>query len=402
MRVKIFQALRHRSFLLFCTGSFFSFSGQWVQVMALSWLVLELTNSPFYLGLIGLVRAIPALVFSLLGGVLADRINRRWLFFFTHLGVLSMSLLLALLITLGMANIWIVFGVTFLGAIVFAMNNTTRQALIPQLVEKPELVNAIALNQAAFSAGRMVGPIIAGAIIALWDIAACFYFNAMIMIPLALALLSIRVPNPVSTTRTSNIYGEFVEGLRYVRRNREIASLLFLVAFPTFFGMSYTVLLPIYARDLLGVGASGYGALMSASAVGGLIAAFIVANLGTFNRKGLLILWVAILFGLLLVIFALSNWYLLSLVLVALIGAANNGYLTLTNSLIQLLVPEKIRGRVMSLYMLNPAVLHHLGTLFLGAVATVIGATFSLIAGGFIVAGFVSYMAIKVPQLRRL
>ena len=111
-----------------------------------------------------------------------------------------------------------------------------------------------------------MGPIIAGAIIAFWDIAACFYFNAMIMIPLALALLSIRVPSPMSITRVGNIYHEFVEGLRYVRGNREIASLLFLVAFPTFFGMSYTVLLPVYARDLLGVGASGYGALMSASA----------------------------------------------------------------------------------------------------------------------------------------
>ena len=402
MQVETVRALKHRNFRLLWAGSCFSFSGQWVQVMALSWLVLELTNSPFYLGLLGLVRAIPALIFSLFAGVLADRVNRRWLFLLTHIGALGMNLLLAFLITLGVTNVWIVLGVTFFWSIAFAMNNTTRQAFIPQLVERPDLLNAIALNQAIFSAGRIIGPVLAGIIIVRWNIASCFYFNATLMVPLALALVAMRVPSLPRTARPRKMLKEFSEGLRYVGRNSSVASLLLLVALPTFFGMSYTVLLPIFARDLLRVGVSGYGVLMSAEAVGALLASLGVANLGGFPRKGWLMLWITIIFGLLLIALALSTWYPLFLLLVLLVGGTNSGYLTLANTLIQLLVPDELRGRVMSLYMLNPAVLHHLGMLFLGALATAIGVTSSLITGGLIVSFFVAVMAIRVPLLRRL
>lgn len=369
--------------------------------MAVTWLVLELTGSPLYLGLIGLVRAVPALVFSLLGGVLADRLNRRWLFLLTHIGTLSMSLLLAFLVTLGLANVWVVLGVTFLWTSAFAINTTTRQAFIPELVDRPDLLNAISLNATVFSAGRIIGPILAGIIIVHWNIAASFYLTAILMVPLVLVLPFIRVPSLSHPANSGNIVKDFGEGLGYVKENRSVAWLLFLVALPTFFGMSYTVLLPIFASNL-GVGATGYGWLISISSVGGVLASLGVANLGKFSHKGWLVLWIAITFGLLLIALSFSRWYPLSLVLVLLVGAANNGYLTLANSLIQLIVPDELRGRVMSLYSLNPAVLHHLGTLSLGALATAIGATFSLMTGGLIVSVFVAAMAIWIPRLRRL
>ncbi len=401
MRLETIRALKYRNFRLFWVGSWFSYSGQAIQVMAVTWLVLELTGSPLYLGLIGLVRAVPALVFSLLGGVLADRLNRRWLFLLTHIGTLSMSLLLAFLVTLGLANVWVVLGVTFLWTSAFAINTTTRQAFIPELVDRPDLLNAISLNATVFSAGRIIGPILAGIIIVHWNIAASFYLTAILMVPLVLVLPFIRVPSLSHPANSGNIVKDFGEGLGYVKENRSVAWLLFLVALPTFFGMSYTVLLPIFASNL-GVGATGYGWLISISSVGGVLASLGVANLGKFSHKGWLVLWIAITFGLLLIALSFSRWYPLSLVLVLLVGAANNGYLTLANSLIQLIVPDELRGRVMSLYSLNPAVLHHLGTLSLGALATAIGATFSLMTGGLIVSVFVAAMAIWIPRLRRL
>ena len=366
------------------------------------WLVLELTDSPLYLGLIGLVRAIPALVFVPLGGVLADRLNKRWLFFLTHIWTLGMNLLLAFLITLGIVNVWIVLGVTFLWAIAFAINDTTRQAFIPELVERTNLVNAISLNTTVFSTGRIIGPLLAGIIIARWNIAVSFYFTAILMVPLVLALLVIRIPNSPRPAKSGNILKNFGEGLGYVNKNRSVAWLLFLVALPTFFGMSYTVLLPIFARDLLGVGATGYGWLMSISSVGAVLASLGVANLGKFSHKGWLMLWIAITFGLLLVALAFSRWYPLSLLLVLLVGVTNTGYMTLANSLIQLLVPDELRGRVMSLYLLNPIVVHHLGTLSLGALAAAIGTTSSLMTGGLIVSVLIAAMAIWIPRLRRL
>lgn len=371
-------------------------------MMALSWLILELTGSPFYLGLLGLTRAIPAFIFSLLGGVLADRVNRRWLFFLTHIGALTMTLLLASVANLGIANVWIILAVTFVWSIAFAMNNTTRQALIPLLVEKPDLLNAIALNQAIFSAGRIIGPILAGIIIVRWNISACFYLNAILMLPLVLSVLAMRVQHLPRSTEQRKIFKEFSTGIRYVVSNKSVGSLLLLVAIPTFFGMSYTVLLPIIARDILEVGASGYGVLVSTEAIGALLASIGVANLGGFSRKGRLILGVAIIFGVLLSALAFSNWYPVSIILVFLAGVANSGYLTLTNTLVQLLVPDELRGRVMSLYMLNPAVLHHLGILYMGTLAEGIGVTLSLIASGLIVSLFAVGMALRVPLLRRL
>jgi len=402
MRFETAQALKYGNYRLLWLGSCFSFTGRWVQMLALTWLVLELTDSPFYIGLLAAVRAVPAFIFSLYGGVLADRLNRRWLFFFTQLGELSMTLLLAILVSLGAANIAIVMAISFFWGIAFTMNNTTRQALIPQLVEKPDLLNAVALNQAIFAGGRIVGPILAGMIITRWNTATCFYINAMLMVPLVLALLPMRVSNPPPRTGSRKIFQEFGDGLRYVVSNRSIASLLLLVAIPTFFGMSYTVLIPVLARDVLGVGASGYGTLVSIEAVGALLASLGIANLGGFSRKGWLVLCVAISFGLLLIALSLSSWYPLFITLIFLAGVANSGYLTLTNTLIQLLVPDNLRGRVMSLYMLNPAVLHNLGMLYLGSLAGAVGVTLSLTASGLVVALFALGMAILVPRLRRL
>lgn len=396
------QALKYRNYRLLWIGSCFSFTGQWMQMIALSWLVLDITGSPFYLGLLGLVRAIPSFVFSLYGGILADRLNRRWLFFFTHIGALVLTLLLAFMISLGVANISVVLGVTFFWGIAFAMNNTTRHALIPQLIEKPDLLNAVALNQAIFSASRIIGPALAGLIIVRWGTDACFYFSVLTMLPLVLTLLPMRVPNPPLITESRKIFKEFGDGLRYVINNRSVGALLLLVAVPTFFGMSYTVLIPVFARDVLEIGATGYGILESVGAVGALVASLVIANLGGFSRKGWLILGTAVSFGLLLIALAVSPWYQVFLILALLIGVANSGYLTMTNAVIQSLVPDELRGRVMSLYMLNPAVLHNLGALYLGSFAEAVGVTLSLSISGLIVALFVLGMIIRVPRLRQL
>lgn len=402
MRLETIQALKHGNFRLFWIGSLFSFSGQWVQLMALSWLVLELTDSPFYLGMLGLVRGVPAFAFSLLGGIMADRVNRRRLFFITHIGALSLTLLLAFLVNAGVANVWVVLAITFIWSTAFATNNIARQTLVPQLVERPDLINAVGLVATARSSGRIIGPLLAGVIITRWNIAACLYTNAVLMTPMILSLLFMRVTSQPRPTRPGNISKELGEALRYVIRNRAVTWLLICVAVVTFFGMAYTVMLPVFARDLLGVGASGYGYLVSASAVGALLASLGAANLGRFRHKGLLVLWIAIIFGWLIIALALSNWYQLSMILVFFIGAANIGFLTLVNSLIQLLVPDELRGRVLSLYMLGPASLHHMGTLFLGTLAAATGIVPSLVTVGLIVVLSVTAMAIWITQLRRL
>jgi MFS family permease len=293
-------------------------------------------------------------------------------------------------------------GLTFIWSIAFSMTNATRESIVPQLVARQDLVNAVALNNAVRSGGRIIGPLMAGIIIACWNIAACFLVNALLMVPLAFALLAARVAGPAHSARHDNILKAFAEGFRYIGRNRPVALLLLFTTLPTFFGMAYTVLVPVIARDLLGVGASGYGTLLSASAAGGLLASLTTANLGRFRRKGLLMLCVAITFGLLLVALALSRWYLLSVALALLGGATNISYLILANSLIQLQVSDQMRGRVMSIFILNPAVLHHLGTLFLGALAAAIGTAPALAATGITVSITVTIMTIRAGQLRHL
>lgn len=402
MKLEIIRALRHRQFLFFWSASWFSYSGEWLYLMALSWLVLDMTDSPFYLGLLGLVRGVPAFFSSLLGGVLADRINRKWLFFITLSWVVVMSVIIGLIATLRVGNVWLVLGLTFIWSIAYAANNTTRQALVPQLVEPSSWLNAIALNSAVVSGGRIIGPLFAGLIIVKWGIGNCFYTNALMIMPLLLVILTIKVPNPSAAASPGNIFRRFTEGLSYAAGHPRVAWLLLFNALATFFGMAYTVMLPVFARDILNIGAGGFGLLMSVSAGGGLMMSLVAANLGKFPRKGLLVLGIGLAFGLVLVAFARSTWLPLSLILIFIAGAANRGYLTLVNSSLVSLVPEELRGRVMSLYMISPTTLHHLGSLFLGALASAIGSVMALSLSGLTLALSTVVITLKARRIRHL
>lgn len=263
-------------------------------------------------------------------------------------------------------------------------------------------LNAISLNSAVTSGGRIIGPIIAGVIIESWGTASCFFANALLIIPLLLAVLTIRVPNPSDSPGSHNIFHRFQEGLSYATRHSRVAWLLIFTALATFFGMAYTVMLPVFARDILDVGASGFGFMMSVSAIGGLIMSLTAANLGKFPHKGSLVLGIGIVFGIVLISFAQSDWYPLSLFLVFVAGAANRGYLTLVNSLLVSIVPEELRGRVLSLFMISPTTLHHLGTLFLGALASAIGGAVALTVSGFIVTLSSVIIISKAQKVRRI
>ncbi len=392
-----FSALYVRDFRIFWIGQLISFSGTWMQSTAQGWLVYSLTKSPFYLGLVATASSLPVLLFTLIGGVVADRLMKRKLLVITQTLSMLPALALAVLIDLRLVTVWQIMVFAALLGTVNAFDIPARQSFLVEMVQKGRLLNAIALNSAAFNGARIIGPFFAGITIASIGVAACFYVNAASFLAAIAALLMIRTETETGqglflrSPRVSGgsggltvLFRDLKEGLSFVTKEKEISRILLLVATFSLFGIPFVTLLPVFAEDILKVGPRGLGILAGASGVGALTAAVFIAFKSEITRRGLLMTVAGLTFGSALILFSLSRDYLGSTIVLVFAGWGMVSFLAVANSFIQLGTPDVLRGRVMSVYAFVFLGIAPAGNALMGSVAHAIGTERAVAAGAFL------------------
>jgi MFS family permease len=399
--VDALSALRHRNYRLYWLGQLSSVLAQNMEGIAQSWLVLEITNSPLLLGLTGLAFAIPTITLTLLGGVIADRADRRRIMIFSQLGSASIFFILATLVVIQWVALWHVMTLAFLSGCIRAFDRPSRMALLPQMVPKEDIPNAVAVGGTIWQLNRLVGPAVAGLLIYLVGIGPTFYFCFFASLSAVCLWLGIRFEHQPTAVSSGGLLQHMMDGLNFIRKNELYYTFISITFFNSIFGMSYLILMPVFARDVLNVGSQGFGFLQSAGGLGALLGVFAVAYFSHSGGKGRQVIGGAIIFGLLLIIFALSKSYSLSLILACALGIASQFYITMINAILQVNLPDQLRGRVMSIYGLTWDLMP-LGGLIAGAIAEYAGAPTAVVAGGAFVAVMALGVAMFSPNMRRL
>jgi MFS family permease len=397
-----FTALKHRNFRLWWFGQMVSLVGTWMQTLALGWLVYQITNSPLALGLVGFFQSLPMFLFSLFGGVTADRVDKRTLIISTQTTAMLLAFILSTLTLSKIVRIEHILFLAFCLGTVHAFDMPARQAFVIEMVGKEDLMNAIALNSTIFNGARILGPAAAGALIAVVGAGMCFFLNGVSFLAVIAGLLLMRVPKSPREARKEPVFANLVEGLRYIWRNPIVLTLESLVAVSSIFGMPYARLMPVFARDVLRVGAHGYGFLLSATGAGALIGALSLASLGNFQHKGWLVTAGNFLYPTMLLAFSFSRLFPLSLVFLVGVGFSMITQNATTNTLLQTTVPDKLRGRVMSVHALFFGGLAPLGDLLAGTVANFSNAPAAVGLGASIALSYSIFVLLCLPQVRRL
>ncbi len=368
-----FAALRYKNFNLLWSGLIVSNMGTWMQNVANGWLVLQLTNSPLWLGLLGLSFALPMIFLPLIAGAVVDRVNRINLLYFTQTGQMVIAFVLAALTWLGVINVGHILIASFLGSALLAFDNPARQALIPDLVQPKDLLNALSLNSATYNGAALVGPALAGALLGPLGAGALFFINGVSFLAVLFALMAMRDVRTHSGGQHASFSDSVLKGFSYAWNSRMILALLALSALAAIFGRSYQNLLPAFARDIWNSGPEGYGLLLAAAGGGALVGAFGLAAFKKVERQGAVMLVNGLLFSLSLIIFAISPNLVLGTVMLFVAGVTSTIYGTIIATFIQVSVPNELRGRVMSLYAITLIGLPSLGALGSGAVAEWLG-----------------------------
>jgi MFS family permease len=395
-----FRALRHRNFRLFFGGQLVSLIGTWMQSVAQSWLIYRLTGSAVLLGAVGFTSQFPVFLLAPIGGIVADRVPRRTILIVTQTVAMLLAGALAAVTLAEGVRVWLIFVLGAALGVVNAFDIPARQAFVVEMVERPDVMNAIALNSAMFNGARIVGPAIAGVLVASIGEGWCFFANALSYLAVIAGLLRMRIPPgsvaPVVTSALEHVF----EGFRFVARTAPIRVLLLLLGLVSLVAMPYTVLMPIFADQILHSGARGLGILMGASGVGALIGALALAARRELRGLGR---WVALAmggFGLSLIGFAFSRSFWLSTALLVPVGGCMMIQMSASNTLIQAMVPDALRGRVMSIYSMMFMGLAPVGALLAGTLASHMGAPSMVIAGGALaIMGAIGF-ALRLPALR--
>jgi MFS family permease len=380
----------------------FTSAGMWMEQVALNWLVYDLTGSAVQLGILNGFRALPSLVTGLFGGVAADRVDRKRLMIVTQWLLLALYLALGLIIVAGMVQVWHLMVFTLASGVVWTFNQPVRQAILPNLVPPEDRVNAIALQSAAFNVTRVMGPAAGGILIALAGAGGAILAEAATWVGVLVATYMMRVPpNPPRTAQASSMWRDLSDGISYIARTPDVRALILMAMLPFVVIMPYMTLLTVFAKDIFHMDAAGLGVLMSVSGIGALAATLAVASLGSYRGKGKLLIGSAFAMSFALIGFALSSWLPLAYVMLILVSAASMGYMALSNTMLNLIIPNELRGRVMSVYMLDRGLMP-LGSLFAGAVAAAWSAPAALALMG--IAGLaISVMFVTCfPVIRRL
>ena len=394
-------AFTYRDFRVLWFGAFVSTVGTWMQRVAQSWLIFDLTNSSFYLGLDDFLGQLPILLLTLLGGVIADRHDRRRLLLTSQYVQMTTALILASLVFWNRITIWHILALSFTSGIAQAFGGPAYQSLVPTLVERKDLPNAIALNSIQFNLARVFGPLLAGTTLAAFGTALCFGLNSLSFLVVIVALLSLSVKH-IRPAERKPILHELNSGLNYVRHESSIVALTVVASLSTFLGLPLLTFLPIFAREIFHGGVERYSEMMAYSGAGAVVGALIVAWLGKFKHMGLAVLLVQLAFGVLLTAFALSRIGWLSNLLLFLGGAALLMVFSMTASLVQLIVPDHLRGRVMSIYMVAFRGGMPLGSLWAGYAASLSSAPFVLAINGVLLAMVAAYFLLRSHGIREL
>lgn len=376
-----FRALQHRDFRLLWIGQLVSLSGSWMQSVAQGWLVLRLSDSAFLLGIVGFCSYTPVLALSLVGGVAADRLPRRVALLWTQAAAMGLAALLATLTGLGVVRVWHVAAMAIGLGIVTAFDIPIRQAFLQDLVGGRDLPNAIALNSLAFNSARLVGPAVAGIVLAAWGETICFALNAVSFLAVLCGLLLMRSrppPPPPSGSWTGGIR----RVLSYAWRTPRLRLVLLLVAVSSVFGMPYSILMPAFARDALGAGSREFGFLVGASGVGSIVGALYLAGRRGTARAGRVVAAAMAIFGLAIVGFAFSRTHAVALAFLVVVGAAMIVQMATSNTYLQMTAPPDLRGRVVSLYTLCFVGMAPFGSLLSGILARQLGVRAAVASGG--------------------
>jgi MFS family permease len=387
-------AFTYRDFRVQWIGACTSSIGTWMQIVAQNWLVYSLTKSPFYLGLDAFLQQLPIILFSLIGGVFADRYDRRRTLLMSQIVQMSTSAALALLMYFQVVEIWQILALSFVTGCAQAFGGPAYQSLIPSLVDKKDLPNAVALNSIQFNVARVLGPLAFGVINSAYQkygysepqaMNACFALNALSFVVVINTLMMLRVKH-IPPAKSGKMHEELKSGLSYVRYHPSLAALIVLAAATTFLGFAVLTFLPIFTKQIFHEGANTFAHLMAFSGVGSVVGALVVAWLGKFPKMGWTALLVQAAYGLLIIAFAMSRVLWLSDILLFFTGAALMIVFSTVTSLVQLIAPNEMRGRVMSIYMLAFRGGMPLGSLVSGWLATFLGAPLVIgINGGLLV-----------------
>jgi MFS family permease len=392
------RAFSHRNFTLFWSGQLVSLTGTWMQQVAQAWLVLQLTNDPLALGIVAAAQFAPVMVFGLFAGLVADAVSKRAALLWTQVGSLSLALALGLLVASGEAQVWHVYLLALGLGFVNAFDMPVRQSFVVEMVGREDIANAVALNSAVFNGTRIIGPAIAGVFIATVGLAPLFFFNAASYLAVILGLLLMRTSELVPpseraamTRHWRSVVDRLAEGLSYVRHNRQILVAISLLGVVATFALNFQVLIPVLARDVLGGQADVFGFLMAASGIGSLVSSLSIA-FGQRPSMRLLVTGAGAI-GVAMIGLGLSRALPISMLLMFLAGWGVIAMAATTNTIIQLSVPDVLRGRVMSVYTTVFAGSVPIGGLFAGAVAAWVSVPAALAVGGVIALIAAAYVA---------
>jgi len=407
---RILAAFTYRDFRVQWFGACTSSIGTWMQIVAQNWLVLSLTDSPFFLGLDAFLQQLPIMLFTLIGGVLADRYDRRRTLLASQYVQMSTSATLALLMYFHAVQIWHILLLSFITGLAQAFGGPAYQSLVPTLVAKKDLPNAVALNSIQFNVARVIGPTLFGATLVAFRangydepqaMNAAFALNAMSFLVVIYTLMALRVKHLAPAT-TGSMRDEMKIGLSYVRHHSDLVALIVLAAATTFLGFAVLTFLPLFAQRIFHEGATTYSQLMAWSGAGSIVGALIVAWLGKFPRMGATSLAVQVVYGVLIIAFAMSRVIWLSEVLLFLTGVALMVVFSTVTSLVQLIAPNEMRGRVMSIYMLAFRGGMPLGSLVSGFFATYVGAPVVIAVNGALLIVVAVYFLVRSHGVREI
>jgi len=394
-----FSALHYRDFRLLWFGAFTSTIGTFMQTFAQAWLVYTLTDSAFLLGVDGFLSTGPMLLFSLFGGVIADRVERRKIMLLSQYLQMAFALILAALIWMHQIKVWHIFVMSFLTGSVQSFSGPAYASLLPLLVDRKDVPNAIAMNSMQFNLARVLGPALGGIVFALWGAASCFTLNGISFLAVIFAYTIIRIPPVHEQSKPVGILHEMKEGFRFVISRKSLLLVTFLAFVGTFLGMPLFTMLPVVAKNVFGLGPRGLSLLQADYGVGSVVGAIFVAGSSYAVKKGKIALQMQLVFAVCLVLFGLSRNLTTSVIIGFIAGASIVGVVSLYSSLVQLMISDSMRGRVMSIFMLAFRGGMPLGNLAAGYVAQRWSISMALGVNGAVLAAFALYFILRGTNL---
>lgn len=396
-----FRSLRHRNYRLLWIGTLFSSSGLWLQQVTLNWLAFNLTGSSFVVGLVSGARSLPLLGLGPVGGVMADRYDKKRLMLLTQVVQLVSTLFFGIVIVGGWVQLWHLFAFSLVSGVAWALNMPVRQSVVPTTVPREDMMNAMALNSAGFNITRIAGPALAGLMIAQIGPGENFLIQSAAYLGVAVTIMQLRLPAIRGAKRDVNVWGNLKEGARYVWTHPTLRPQMALALVPVVIALPYIAILPQFNTETLGGTPGTFGLLMAAPGLGAVAATLVIASMKNVEQKGRMLLGAVFALGVSLVALSLTRSLWLALPVLVLVGACQMAYMTTNQTVLQLSTPDEYRGRVMGIYMLNQGLLP-LGSLISGSVADLFSAPVALAAMGGLVALLAVFFYARVPSIRNV